>query len=339
MKNNKINPAVVGAFVLFMLVLGIGMLVFMNSGRWFAKKQFFICYFPESVNGLTLGANVKFKGVQIGKVEDIIVNLNSKETNSKEAYVPVVISIDSRRVRNDRDEAIDLTDERVFQEQLDLGLSARLQYESIVTGMLFVELDYETKQHILPNADKDVRDGYKSIPVAYQNIKIFMDEMMDSVRKIDIEGISKEVHRFLTVYSDKMSEIDTKRINDELVLLMQNVNRNLDSVEDFRTLVKTINKKVEELDVKSLNTEAVVFLKQINQIDFKSLENSITQGSVQLSALMKKMEGTLNPQSEFMFRLQSTLDEFTKLSRVMAALGEYLERNPNAFITGKPDEE
>src|SRR5438876_1225531 len=60
----KVSPTVVGVFVLGAIVLAvIGVMVF-GSGRFFRHTQEFVMYFDRSVNGLRVGAPVKFKGVE-----------------------------------------------------------------------------------------------------------------------------------------------------------------------------------------------------------------------------------------------------------------------------------
>ena len=67
----KANPKVIGAFVVGALLLAtIGVVIF-GSGKFFAKKFIWVLYFPGSVKGLTVGAPVTLKGVQIGTVADV----------------------------------------------------------------------------------------------------------------------------------------------------------------------------------------------------------------------------------------------------------------------------
>ena len=69
--SKKISPALIGAFVLGALVLLIVAVIAFGSGQLFRKTQEFVLYFDGSVNGLHVGAPVKFKGVEVGSVKDI----------------------------------------------------------------------------------------------------------------------------------------------------------------------------------------------------------------------------------------------------------------------------
>ena len=65
----RINPATVGAFVLGAIGLILAAVVVFGSGNLFRKTHEFVIYFGGDINGLRVGAPVKFKGVEIGEVK------------------------------------------------------------------------------------------------------------------------------------------------------------------------------------------------------------------------------------------------------------------------------
>ena len=90
----KANPKVIGAFVVGAVVLAtVGVIVF-GSGKFFAKKLIWVLYFPGSVKGLTVGAPVTLKGVQIGTVTAVKVVIN-RETLTFQTPVYVEVFPDS----------------------------------------------------------------------------------------------------------------------------------------------------------------------------------------------------------------------------------------------------
>jgi paraquat-inducible protein B len=69
--SQKANPTLIGAFVFGAIIIAIGAILFFGSANLFAKKQLFETYFNQSVNGLGIGSNVKYKGVTVGKVTKV----------------------------------------------------------------------------------------------------------------------------------------------------------------------------------------------------------------------------------------------------------------------------
>ena len=62
----KANPVIIGAFVVGAVALAVVGIVIFGSGRLFADTTPFVMYFTGSVDGLSVGSPVKFKGVEIG---------------------------------------------------------------------------------------------------------------------------------------------------------------------------------------------------------------------------------------------------------------------------------
>ena len=81
----KANPVLIGAFVVGAIALGVVGIVVFGSGRLFADTTPFVMYFTGSVDGLNVGSPVKFKGVEIGAVTSIQLDIG------EEARIPVWI--------------------------------------------------------------------------------------------------------------------------------------------------------------------------------------------------------------------------------------------------------
>jgi paraquat-inducible protein B len=136
---SKANPTVIGAFVVGAIALiVIGLLVF-GGANWFAKRNTFIAYFPGSVKGLRVGAPVDFRGVNIGQVTDIRVAFNPNDITAR---IPVVLQLDPSRI-----DVAGMQRVRSDQEQvkglIKAGFRAQLQSQSLLTGLLFINLDFE----------------------------------------------------------------------------------------------------------------------------------------------------------------------------------------------------
>ena len=78
--NKKISPTLMGAFVVGALALLVIAIIALGSGRLFRKTYEFVLFFQGSVNGLNVGAPVKYKGVEIGSVTDILLQLEKTAT-------------------------------------------------------------------------------------------------------------------------------------------------------------------------------------------------------------------------------------------------------------------
>ena len=80
--DKQMRPALVGAFVVGALALVVTAIILLGSGSLFRTRHLYVLYFKSSVNGLHVGAPVKFRGVEIGSVNRILLSLTSWKTRS-----------------------------------------------------------------------------------------------------------------------------------------------------------------------------------------------------------------------------------------------------------------
>jgi paraquat-inducible protein B len=135
----RANPTAIGLFMIGGIVLAVVGVATLASASWFEKQSVFISYFGESVNGLEVGAPVKFQGVPVGSVTNLHIQIELKD---KTFQVPVQYQIDLTRLTSVAGTFVDLEDESVLRQQIADGLRAQLQMESMVTGQLYIELAY-----------------------------------------------------------------------------------------------------------------------------------------------------------------------------------------------------
>ncbi len=114
------------------------------------KRTEFTVYFDGSVRGLSAGAPVEFRGVQIGTVTEVRLTYDEiLET----VRVPVVIELQPERVRGFQDNDVDEGD--LIKQSITQGLRAKLQTGNLLTGQLFVSLDMYAEdgpQHLAQTA-------------------------------------------------------------------------------------------------------------------------------------------------------------------------------------------
>ncbi|HMA48627.1 MAG TPA: MlaD family protein [Magnetospirillaceae bacterium] len=132
----RVNPTLVGAFVLGAFLLVIAGILVLGGENIFTQKRRFVIYFGDAIKGLTVGAPVTFKGVVVGRVANLKVRY-VKETGRTE--IPVLIDLDPNKVvtPGDDEEAT-----RLLHQMIDQGLRAQMNPESLITNQQVVQLDF-----------------------------------------------------------------------------------------------------------------------------------------------------------------------------------------------------
>jgi len=95
--------------------------------------------FDHSVRGLKQGAPVEFRGMPIGRVADISFQYLKGDGDMR---VPVLVEIDTRLLLVDRTDRDDEADVEYLEQAVSDGLRASLKTASLITGALYVDLDY-----------------------------------------------------------------------------------------------------------------------------------------------------------------------------------------------------
>jgi len=103
----------------------------------------FIANFSESVRGLSVGAPVEFRGIQLGEVTDIHL---SYDTVKKKISVPVTFTIDYGRIafkgNVETSEQLYASRKERTNYLVKQGLRAQLQTGNLITGQLYIGIDF-----------------------------------------------------------------------------------------------------------------------------------------------------------------------------------------------------
>jgi len=124
--SKKANPTIIGLFFAIGLALAVTGLLIFSSRSLFHPQHKIIVYFNASLKGLNPGAPVKFRGVTIGSVVDILIRHNQAVTDFS---MPVVIAIDKKLAQIKADEQLRIGDkanlDRVISQASVRGWIAR----------------------------------------------------------------------------------------------------------------------------------------------------------------------------------------------------------------------
>ena len=141
--SRQANKSLIGAFVLGAVALIIASIVIFGSRTMFAETYRNVLFFEGSVKGLKVGAPVVFRGVEIGQVTAIVLQVDPTNLTGR---VPVYIEIYQQSIVPL--EGAPRYDEEFLQALIQRGLRAQLQPQSILTGQLMVNLDFHPNSPI-----------------------------------------------------------------------------------------------------------------------------------------------------------------------------------------------
>jgi paraquat-inducible protein B len=320
----KISPTIIGAFVLGALGLLVAVILILGSGKLFVQSRDFILYFDSSVNGLRVGAPVKFKGVEIGSVKEILLSLSSDMSVQR---IPVVVRIDAEKIKKRGGSSVALTDPEVAKALIDQGLRGQLQMESLVTGLLYVGLDFfpDTPAHFVQSAQENSK--YMEIPT----IPSIFEQAQDVVSSIVARLQEVDFKSLLTSLEQTSSGVNSLVTSPELKASLQGLQKTIPKLEEtivtVRDAARTLDSNVQTAtsDLKQTTSDMRAALRQASDT---------MKGAEQAIANVKTL---VDPDSQTFYELTRSLREVSAAARSMRQLSNYLERNPRALIFGRPE--
>ena len=317
--SKKANPTSIGLFFVIGLALGLGGLLLFSSRGLFHSQEKDILYFNTSLKGLNLGAPVKYRGVTIGSVIEIRIRHNQA---SNDFSMPVVIAIDKKLAQSISDENLEIGNISKLNQFISEGFRGRLEAESLVTGVLYVELD------VVPNAPPPVfhqlKPEFHEIPTMPTDVQ----ELLAQLAHFDVRGLSDKLNILLARLDTSLSQLNFAQINTGVTNLLTSAN-NLVTAPDLTNSLASLHRDLDQ---------AGVLLKRIDgRIDplADSITNTLSDAQRALADLRAGIRSIVGPDSAIPPDLQQTLEELSTASRAVADLAEFLKRNPNALLLGK----
>jgi paraquat-inducible protein B len=327
------NPTLVGAFVVGAVILVVGAVTILGSGRLFRKTYEFVLYFEGSVSGLREGAPVKYKGVEIGAITSILLQLDEGAEVNR---IPVIIKLEANKISGSRGVGGSLTDPAGLKAAIDRGLRGQLQSESIVTGVLFVALDLvpdSPAKFVQPPGSR-----YQEIPTITTTLQKAQDIVGKLLTKLD----DIDIKELLTSVTDAVKNIDGFTKNQDLQQAFAGVNRLVNKPE-LHAAIKSLDQTVLRISQAADGVQKVAGSLDRSvatlSADLKETLTGVRDAVKQIQVTVANVDGFVDPNSPTAYELTKALKELSGAARSLRLMADYLERNPSSLLFGKPQSE
>jgi len=317
----RINPATVGAFVLGGVGLILAAVVIFGSGNLFRRTHEFVIYFSGDINGLRVGAPVKFKGVEIGQVKRIKLRLEQQVNRDNgqlraDVRIPVIIELDEQKIVSHGGTSIDLDDPHTVPNLIREGMRAQLGSDSFVTGLLYVALDIQPNtpiQMIAPPGSP--LQEIPAIPTTLEQAQAVAIRIFERLDKVDFGAALQQVSSTL----DAVRQIAASPSLKEAVNNSEKTREQLDhALAGAQETLNTVNRQVPPLS---------------NSLQKTSL--SADAAAKQATATLGTVQTTIEPNSPINYQAVQTLQDVSAAAHSIKELADYLQRNPSAIVRGR----
>lgn len=321
--SHKANPAAIGAFVLGGALLAVIAVVAFGSGQLFRDTATFISFFDGSVAGLDIGAPVRFRGIDVGSVDDILLDLPGVERERRDLRIAVVYDLD-RQALESHGAMARLSDPFDMDTLMALGVRAELATESLVTGRKYIALDLNPDRPVdmepVPNAP------YPEIPTVTTGFERIEEEAYGVIAQLN----SIRFDTLVVVATDALTRVGELAGSPELSAAIDRLPATIDrlnsTVGDLQSLVARVDSSLVPMTdgVRRTSDQATETLQRLDS----TLQN--------LDSVLEDFGGVIEPESPVFVQFEQAMTELSGASRALRDLADYLERNPSALIRGRP---
>jgi paraquat-inducible protein B len=342
--SKPVNPVAVGGFTVGALALLVVGLLMFGGGKFFnADKTRYVIFFDSSLNGLDIGAPVKMQGVKIGSVVDISLLVDPQ--NGK-VLKPVVIEIDRKSFLGpgglpfntpiSHEKQIENRDRLVAK-----GFRARLEVQSLLTGLLYVDLDkFPGKPAQFTGLDFQGLVELPGVPTTVDEIRNTVEEVVRKIRSLPLDEMLKDVADTLKDVRGIVGSEEAKRSTAALAKALEGMDKTMDTLNrNLEPLLKQSNQTVSNANHLMQDSRAMVQdvhreMKPVLASTDKTLNAAtaaLNKAQTAITSVQGTLEGSMGPDSS----LNETLLALKDAAHSIKNLTDFLERHPEALISGK----
>ncbi|MFT5711396.1 MAG: paraquat-inducible protein B [Halioglobus sp.] len=316
--SNKPNTVAIGAFIVGALLIAISALIFIGGSGWGGDNSKIVMVFDGSVKGLSVGAPVALRGVQIGQVTEIHLIF---DTDTIDVTMMVEAEIDGKNF-----ETRGSAEGYLGDEMISRGLRAQLNSQSLLTGLLYIQLDFHPESELnLADIDSNYSQ-IPTIPTDLQRITRELEALDFAGMAQNLDSIAQNLSSFVKTKEFQQLPSDLHNTLTSFESLSKQLNATLEKTgPKFEALLDKSSVTLNTLDteIPKISTAAIHTLKVLDT------------AMVAFEQTMVEIDGLVSEDSATNYALNKALREIYLAARELQLLAKTLEEHPEALLRGK----
>ena len=327
----KRNALLIGAFVIVALAMIVVSVLWLSGNNLFSKRQEAMIYYKGNATGLYVGAPVGFRGVTIGQVEQIGIQV---DRDTLKALVPVRIRLQADALRfNGEDKSVPLDLPTLVQR----GLRARLVAQSFVTGQKSIELDFvpNTPSTLLGDSSKP------EIPALGERFGALIDQVAELPLRDTVQDIRDTVKELRGTLGSVQHALDAAQ-----AVLASTSTELAQTGAESRVTLKVATEAIKQVQLNSAATLAsITQLSESARATVSAAQPELqrtlagTREAAESAKVAMNREAEMTaPNASLRGDLDAAVRDLAQAARGLRDWSELLEEKPNAVIFGNKRE-
>lgn len=224
----------------------------------------YVLLVDDTVRGLSRGAPVEFRGVRMGTVAAVPWNFTAPQPDSRARFaIPVLIRIEPQRLGIENSD-IDLDEwEARFNRLFSIGLRASLKNGNLLTGALFVDLNFQrdAEERYIAETFSD-RTVFPTVAGGFAQIQAQITSLLDKLNALEVEpllaGLDRnlqasermldEVRDVSTSLNQLLNDPETQAVGGNLNATLEELRSTLQGVSPSSPAYQDLTSAIERLD-------------------------------------------------------------------------------------------
>lgn len=322
----KRNALMIGGFIVAALCIAVASVFWLSGSDLFTQQQKATVYYEGNASGLSVGAPVTFRGVAIGQVTAIDIQVDGK---SLQTTVPVSLKL--------QPSALHVSD--ATGKTLDVaalvrkGLRARLASQSVVTGQKAVELDFA------PDTPATLHGpaGEAEIPALADRF----GALIDQVAQLPIRDTVNDIRATVQDLRGTLQSVQKTLDGAQSLLAGASTELKATTVESRKTLEAATAAIQQVQSNASVTLAAVTRLADTTQQTVAGAQPELQrtlvgarEASESAKVAMGRVADIAAPGAPLRSDLEGAVRDLSQAARGLRSLSELLEEKPNALIFG-----
>ncbi|HEY5734333.1 MAG TPA: MlaD family protein [Gammaproteobacteria bacterium] len=333
----RANPTLIGIFILGALGLAVIAALLLAGGDLFEKRREVIMYFDGAAQGLQVGAPVVFLGVRVGTVKQIQLGLDER---SQRFMVPVQAELSPHTVQGEGGDDVELGEPETTRELVHRGLRAQLRMQSLLTGQLYVDLDFHPEKPANLLGLHPKISEIPTIPTTVQELASRLESFPVEKFLSDVAAISASFQTIMASAADRglPARLEATLIHLESLAatldtrsepILKDIEINLAAMKQA---IATADEAIERMG------QAAERVGELARPDSAAMTR-INKASDELGQAARAVRRLVEEESPTVYHLNESLQEIARAAHALSMLAEMLERQPESIISGKRSQE
>lgn len=332
-----------GVFVVVCVTILAAVLFLLGGRKLFQPTFTFETYFNESVAGLELGAPVRFRGVPLGQVSEILTSAATYERDvpldRRRDYIVVRVKVDlsGKEAGRMEQDAVEL---------VKRGLRAQTQLAGI-TGQQYLALDFldAAKHHPLEFQWIPKYTYIPSAPSRTGEIIANAQAFLASLNEVDIKALGRNLNTLIVDLDRKVNDVPVAELSAGVNDVLRNANATIQRVDRILATAP-IDHALRKIDAAATRFDDLLadpgFKQTVDNVAAISGRVRKLADDGDLDRMVKRIADTAERLDALIgdnqYDVRVTVQDLRVTADNLRALSETVKRYPAGLLLGGPPE-